>query len=527
MRWTPRALLPVAIALFVVLSAGVALALPATSPDNTGMVDNPKPARAATPLSVRSHHAGRQRGLGGRHLQRDRRREREQDPGRDALAAFDGTSGALASGVHIPIVTDASGRRGLRHVPRAGRQPLFRRQLRPRRRCGTQRCRGHQRDDRRTGPGFHPSVGAANTVLATASAIYVGTSQLKSFQLNGSATPGWSSPTVIIDASIRAHETLPQFRDIAIQGSTLVAACQCDSLTDATGTRNVKAVVEINAANGHWVNWAPAGLDITGTGSQVSGAFGITVLVHGFPERTHRPCTWLPAGPTSRPPGTSLRGTNGSRRTRPARRRPSRGTRATSWWAVTSTGCRRPDLARPVRTTTTRGARAIAGTRRSSRRSAPRTAIRCWTPSTATRPGTRASAAKYNGVWVVYTGPDGSTLNVGGEFTKVGGTWSGSGTNWTLNNGIKQQYFARLGGPAATTQTLTLRRARSPGPPARSPVTRPASPATPRAAAPRQTSPRAPTSRSRPPRPAGTRSSAGVARTRASTAPGPATARSA
>ena len=140
---------------------------------------------------------------------------------------------------------------------------------------------------------FVPSAGSANAVLATASAIYVGTGKLLSFQLNGTPTPGYSAPVAIIDASLRGHTTEPQFRDIQLRGSTLVAACQCDSLTDSVGTRLVRAVVEVDAATGNWVNWVPSGLALTGP--QPSGAFGVNVIVHAFPG-TGAPTVYLAAG---------------------------------------------------------------------------------------------------------------------------------------------------------------------------------------------------------------------------------------
>ena len=63
---------------------------------------------------------------------------------------------------------------------------------------------------------------------------------------------------------------------------------------------------------------------------------------------------------------------------------------------------------------------------------------------------------KYTGIWALWVDQDGGKLHVGGEFTKVGGTWSGSGTNWNLNGAQNQDYYARLFAPATGVQTLTV-----------------------------------------------------------------------
>src|SRR5205085_12564298 len=109
-----------------------------------------------------------------------------------------------------------------------------------------------------TAPSFPPTATPAYSILATPDAVYVGTGQLLSFQLNGNATRGYSPPTVGIDPALRIHSTFPAFRDILKLGNTVVSACQCVSLTDPVGTRNVKSIVEIDATTGDWVHWAPS-----------------------------------------------------------------------------------------------------------------------------------------------------------------------------------------------------------------------------------------------------------------------------
>ena len=65
---------------------------------------------------------------------------------------------------------------------------------------------------------------------------------------------------------------------------------------------------------------------------------------------------------------------------------------------------------------------------------------------------------KYNGIWALVVNRNDSTLWVGGEFTKVGGTWSyDAGTNtWTQMHGVKQFYFAQLQAPSATLHPLNV-----------------------------------------------------------------------
>jgi hypothetical protein len=473
-RWTPRALLPVLVGLFVVLSAGVALALPATQPDNTGMVDDPNAGPGGNTVAIRSIvQAGNVTWMGGIFTEIDDSNGVKITDA-SALAPFDATSGALAAGVHIPIVTDTGG------IPE-----VYDMSLGP---DGNLYFAGnfdHVDGSLRNGvgainpatgqlvAGFHPTAGAANSVLATASAIYVGTSQLKSFQLNGTATPGWTSPTVIIDASIRQHETLPQIRDIAIQGNTVVAACQCDSMTDATGTDGVKAVIEVNAQSGHSLTlgsgagqhfWVPAGLDTSGP--NISGAFGITLLVHNYPN-TNTPTIYLAAGGSDFTAAYDL--VSGAQK---FKEDTSGSSQAITWYQGYVVVGGHFDWTQKAGSSTTCADNDHPAVNSNN------TAYICWhTPKLTAfsasngdpmldntgNPWNPGICCKYNGVWVVYAAPDGSTLYIGGEFTKVGGTWHDNdaaghltGLNWTLQSGIKQQFWARLGGPIPPTQTLTL-----------------------------------------------------------------------
>jgi Tol biopolymer transport system component len=51
---------------------------------------------------------------------------------------------------------------------------------------------------------------------------------------------------------------------------------------------------------------------------------------------------------------------------------------------------------------------------------------------------------KYNGVWALMEDANGGSLHVGGEFTQMGGTWSGSGLSWTLRGRLAQDDYGRL-----------------------------------------------------------------------------------
>jgi hypothetical protein len=301
--------------------------------------------------------------------------------------------------------------------------------------------------------GFHPNAGNPRSVLATASAIYVGGPKLLSFQLNGAATPGFVPPLAIVDPGIRGQVTQPLFRDIAIHGSTLVAACSCDSLRDPNGTRDVKAVVEIDAASGNWVDWAPAGL------SPSSGAFGISVIAHASPSGA--PTVYLAAGGSDFTAAYDLG--SGAQR---FKEDTSGSSQAIAWYQGALIIGGHFDWSQKAGSTGSCGANANPDP------------TACWhtpklTALSATngdpvldatgRPWNPGICCLYNGVWALLVGNDGSTLHVGGEFTKAGGSWSGSGTSWSLSGAHQQKFYARFGGPTVTSDRLTVRKTSSGG----------------------------------------------------------------
>jgi len=297
MRRLPPLRIPALIGLTVVLClmmAGLAQAFPASTPDNTGMVDFPGAGGGSNAVAVRTiAQSGSDIWVGGRFTEIDDGNGNKVADAGD-LAAFNSVTGLIASGVHIPLITSSVGDPEVYdssvgpdgNLYFAGNFDGVDGQIR----------HNVAAINATTGAlvtGFAPSAASANSVLVTASAVYVGTGKLLSFQLNGAPTPGYAAPVAVIDASLRTHPTEAQFRDIQLQGNTLVSACQCDSLTDVVGSRLVRAVVEIDATTGNWVDWVPAKLALGG--QQPSAAFGISVIVHAFPA-TGDPAVYLAAG---------------------------------------------------------------------------------------------------------------------------------------------------------------------------------------------------------------------------------------
>jgi len=426
----------------VVATAGVAhaaVALPHSAPDDTAML-------AGT--SVRAiAQSGNLLWLGGNFTQILDHNGALIQSAAD-LAAFNATTGAFATGVHIPMVTKASSPATVYDLSLGPDGNLYL--------AGNfDHVDGFQRNgvaaiDPTTGQllSFAANAGSSNTVLATASAIYVGGQRLSSFQPNGTPTPGFTPPKVFIDGTLRGHLTPPQFRDLQIVGNTLVAACQCDSLTDANGTRNVKALVQIDATTGDWVNWVPAGM--------VNAPFGISVIVHDFPGTT-TPTVYLAAGGSDFTAAFDF--ASGSVRWKTDTSGSSQGI---TWyqgslvigghfdWTPKTVGQQCGDNASPNTACYLSPHLVMMD---------PSTGKIVIDPATGNpwNPGIRCL---YNGVWTVFTGNDGTTLNVGGEFTKVGAvgwTYTPNPATYTPGpGGVKQQFYARFSGAPAGTQPLNV-----------------------------------------------------------------------
>ena len=265
----------IAAVMFGSITAAQAVApLPSTTPQNTGMVEFPGATGNNSDGARTITQAGNNIWVGGIFDQiDDANGNKVANAG--GLAVFGATTGLLVPGVHIPLVTNTGGGAEVYSSSLGSNGNLYM--------AGSfTAVDGATRHnvaaiDPTTGnllPFAPKGVAKASSILATPSAIYVGTGKLLSFQLSGAKTAGFTAPLAHIDATIRAHTTIAQFRDIAEVGSTLVAACQCDSMDDANGTGHpVKAVVEVDANTGDLLSWAPANLPAT------SAAFGISLIV--------------------------------------------------------------------------------------------------------------------------------------------------------------------------------------------------------------------------------------------------------
>ncbi len=404
----------------VLLTAGLAQALPAQTPDTTGGVNGP--VRAL----VQVQSAGQNLIWIGGHFSQILDTSGTGVAAAGGLAPFDDTTGALDTSVHIPIVSGGSatvfdlslGSNGNLYM--AGSFTAV---------DGATR-HNVAAIDPTTGnllPFAPKGVAKASSILATPSAIYVGTGKLLSFQLSGAKTAGYAAPLAHIDATIRAHTTIAQFRDIAEAGSTLVAACQCDSMDDANGTGHpVKAVVEVDANTGDLLSWAPANLPAT------SAAFGISLIVQNS-------IVYLAAGGNDFTAAYDFStghqqwktDTSGSSQAIAMYQGDLVIGGHFDWTASPSSGAcgdnnhpntscyHTPKLA--AMNASTGAVILLSGNP--------------WNPGI---------CCKYNGVWVVLPDANGTQLHVGGEFTKAGGTWSGSGTSWTLKTSKPHSNYARF-----------------------------------------------------------------------------------
>jgi hypothetical protein len=435
-----RAVCSVALAAFVGGFASLALmaspasaTLPAEEPDNTGMVNGN--VRAIVQAGGRTWVAGtftQMMDANGNNVRAV-----------NNLAAFNASTGAPDLAVNIPSVTKTSGTPVIYDMSVAPDGKIY---------IGGafDKVNGI---NRKNVAAFDPTNGAlasfsatpANTtaILATADAVYAGTNKLVKFTLAGAAAAGYDPPEVQTDAGLRAHATAPQFRDIVQVGSTLVAACQCDSLNDGSGFQDVKAVVKVDADTGNRLNWTPGGLGAS------SAAFGISAFVRDFPSASDR-TVYVGAGGSDFTAAYDYE--SGAQRWKTDT---SGSTQVVAWhqntiiagghfqWVAKTNG-QQCDANDSPNTSCWHAPRLVAMDPTDGdvvlQSGAP------WNPGI---------CCKSNGVWALWVDQDGK-LHVGGEFTKVGGTWSGSGTNWNLNGAQNQDYYARLFAPATGLQTLTV-----------------------------------------------------------------------
>jgi hypothetical protein len=250
---------------------------------------------------------------------------------------------------------------------------------------------------------------------------------LQAWLPTGGGDPSWHETALHTDSSLRAHTTTPAYRDLkAAPGGGYFAACQCDSLTEGGTTYQTKALVRLNAGGSYVPSWTPGG------GSPLrasSAAFGIDVYVD-------TDGVLLAAGGSDFTVKYNLQtgqriwrtDTNGSSQ------------------AVT-----RYDDAQGANYFVGGHYRCLSGSASAGKQRDvfhPRLSAlglngvldRTWTvPITPI----------YNAVWVVAQDSLGR-LWVGGEFKKVGGTWSGDSTNTcdngrpTARNQVARTYLARF-----------------------------------------------------------------------------------
>jgi hypothetical protein len=408
--------------------------LPATESDNTGMVNGT--VRSILQAGGRTWVAGtftQMMDANGNNVRAV-----------NNLAAFNGSTGAPDLGVNIPSVTKGS-----------GTPVVYDMSLGP---DGKVYLAGSFSQvngvNRKNVAAFDPTSGAltsfaaspagATAVLATADGVFVGTNKLVKFTSSGAAAPGYDPPEVAIQLGLRAHDNTPQFRDIVQVGSTLVAACQCDTLNDGSGFQNVKAVVKIDPATGNRLNWAPEGLNAQ------SASFGLSVFVRDFPSASDR-TVYLAAGGSDFTAAYDFESGNERWKTDT-----SGSTQVVAWHQNTViAGGHFQWVAK------TNGQQCAANDNpNTSCWHAPRLVAMDPTDGDVLLkngvPWNPGICCQYAGIWALSLDQDGGKLHVGGEFTKVGGTWSGSGTNWNLNGSQNQDFYARLFAPATGLQTLAV-----------------------------------------------------------------------
>jgi Tol biopolymer transport system component len=422
------------IAMLPILTAGVAeAAVPATHPDEVGMLDGHLRTIEVT---------GSRTWVGGSFSQmRDANGVGVR--GASNLAVFNSSTGAPDLGVTIPAVTRGTGEAvvydmsmgtdGLLYIGGAFD------------RVGGLPRRNVAAIDPATGSvaPFNPQTSIVRSILATPGAIFIGTSNLLSYEPNGSPSPGYDAPTVETDPSLRGHNTPPQVRDMELIGSTIVAACQCDSTLEGGTRKPAKAAIKVDANTGDVLNWRPDNLAPNGA------PFGISVLVEDHPG-SGKPTVFLAAG------GSDFTGaydlvtgdqiwktdTSGS-------------SQVVAWfdeilyvgghfqWVAQSSGQQCGSNDHP-NTNCLHLPRLIALDPANGR----------VTPSG--DPWSPGICCKYNGVWAIEPDVGRGQLHIGGEFTRVGGSWSGSGTEWELRGAEVQAYYARFSETPTTLETLTV-----------------------------------------------------------------------
>jgi hypothetical protein len=127
------------------------------------------------------------------------------------------------------------------------------------------------------------SAPALKSVLATSSYVYAGGSKLQRYPLSGGGvTGGWHTMTAFIDDSLRPHSNSPSFREIDVASATqLIVVGQFDSIDGTDASHQKKVAVMVSTATGQPDLGTGSWTLHCGCASQSGQSFGLAVEVAG------------------------------------------------------------------------------------------------------------------------------------------------------------------------------------------------------------------------------------------------------
>ena len=249
MRRTVAALATVVTAMLV--AGGVALALPAESPDNTPMLNGPARAFAQVGTNV----------WAGGNFSEVRRRDGSLVDRVGGLAVFDSATGeyvdvapALGGDVmDVAVYGDDVLVAGSFSGPSSTQKNLV-------------------ALDGKTGAVIRwYNAPPLKSVLAAPQLgrVYGGGVSLQAFDFS-TGKKLWTRAKTIVDPDIRTHKTAPAYRDLELDGPTIWAACACDWVQGPDGVaKPAKALVKLSIDGAHDSSYSPKNAGV--------GAFGISV----------------------------------------------------------------------------------------------------------------------------------------------------------------------------------------------------------------------------------------------------------
>ena len=254
-------LLLVATSLGVLALAGIALALPAETPDNTPMVDGPVRGIAQVGNNV---------WVVGNFDRVERRDGSLLDSVRN-VAVFDAATGqykdiAPMLGGPTAVVRDVAPYGSSVVIGGSFGGP-----------SGTQK--NLVRVDGTTGAVVRwYDSSALQSVLAAPELgrVYGGGTSLSAFDATGGQRLWTRSPTAV-DPSLRSHATTAGYRDLELDGQTIWAACACDTVSGAPA----KALVKLNIEGVHDTSYVPRSTGFAAFGISVLEANGALYLAAG------------------------------------------------------------------------------------------------------------------------------------------------------------------------------------------------------------------------------------------------------